>query len=155
MKNAARIGLMLLLFLFGAAAQAQATREEFKDIGEGFSVARAIQADGKTPSYLVLFPEKFLVDGTSYRDGTFKSLTLIFGCEAFKDCQPVVGGIGKSVDEVPFVFIDTIHEEPVRLLIFKLADKDLTKPIGIVIVGTRVPIVLGPVIQRKKVTVTR
>lgn len=137
MKNAARIGLVLLLFLtFGAVAQAQ-TREDFRDLGQGFQAARATEPDQRH-SILVTFPKEYLVSDEKYKEGSFKALVLLFGCEFFTDCQPKVSGYGKTVDDVPFVMVDTVGNLKVRLLIFKLIDTAPNDPVGIVIIGEEI-----------------
>jgi hypothetical protein len=135
MKCFARIGLILLLFLSGAAAQAQ-TREDFHDIGEGFQAARAVNPDGRKV-ILVTFPKEYLVSDESYKEGSFKALVLLFGCEFFVDCKPTVSGTGKTTDNYPFVIVNTVGELKVRLLLFKLSDEKPEEAVGLVIMAEK------------------
>lgn len=106
----ARIGLVLsLLLMFGAAANAQ-IREEFVEIDGGFKVAKATEEDG-TRILLVLFPDKYLVDGNSFAEGTITSLLLVAGCEPFPDCKPRYAKSEKTKDGLTIIVFDTLLPE--------------------------------------------
>jgi hypothetical protein len=131
MKSAsARIVLLLALFLMiGVGANAQ-TRGEFIEIEQGFKIAKAIEEDG-TRSILVLFPEQYLKDAESYKDGTLKVLPLILGCETFKDCKPLPAGRGESKGRM-FVVFEIEQDSKHVLVVFKLGN-DSGEALGIII----------------------
>ena len=131
MKYLARIGLIVLLFLtMGAAANAQ-TREEFSEIEGGFKIARAVEED-ESRAILVVFPEKYLISGEAYAEGTIKALSAVLGCDYFKECKPVPHGAGKDVNGRMFILFETEKDPNAFIVIFKLGD-DNGKAIGIII----------------------
>ena len=125
--------LVFLLAVTGLYAQ---SRSNFEPIAEGFSIARAVEADGRH-SLLVKFPDAYLISGEAIDAGIEKVMPLIFGCEYWQpNCEAKI--TGRSLDEenkTRYVYMDIVMEDkPIRLLVFGLAkDSENSQFAGIVI----------------------
>jgi len=120
--------LVLVLTLSGVAYSQ--TRGEFFTVEGNFQIAPAVEQNGEK-SILVLFPEEYLGSPDKFLAGIKKVLPVIFGCEHFKECVPVIARVGVSADSGSYLVFESLKRPDTDLFAFPLSKKEGEEPSGI------------------------
>lgn len=130
-----QLGLLATLVVLTLCSAAAAQKHSpFEDIGEGFKLSR-FESEAGHQSLLVLFPEEYLKDTEAIAKGTWKALSIIFGCDFFPECKPQATGVGMDEDGLAVVWFNTT-DPAIQLVVQGLGD-DNKKFIGIIVSRAR------------------
>lgn len=111
--------LFVVALAIGAQAQDKLPKMGGEDVFEfvenpsGFRIAKGVDKNNNRV-LLVIFPDKYLVSGETFNEGSQKLAAEVFGCESFTECPPKISGVAKE-DDMSYIYFITTDKPPVRI----------------------------------------